>query len=66
MNGRMFWIVLCLLVLGAMQAHSQDEAENLALNGDFEDGILDPWRVTFKPDANGALTKKKASPAISV
>ena len=53
MDRRIFWIVLCLFVLGAMQASGQGEIENLALNGDFEDGILDPWRVTFKPDANG-------------
>lgn len=54
MNRRIFCIVLCLFVLvGAMQASGQGEVENLAINGDFEDGVLDPWRITFKPNANG-------------
>lgn len=53
MNRRIFWIVLCLLVLVATQAPGQDEIENLASNGDFEDRLLDPWRMIFKPGANG-------------
>ena len=53
MNRRIFWIVLCLFVVGAMQSSGQDEVENPAINGGFEDGILAPWRVLFKPDANG-------------
>jgi hypothetical protein len=39
--------------LVVVQVQAQDEVENLVGNGGFEDGILDPWRMVFKPDANG-------------
>ena len=53
MIARAFCIILCLFVLVVVQVQAQDEVENLIVNGGFEDGILDPWRMIFKADANG-------------
>ena len=53
MKSRIFCAVLCLLVLAVLQIQAQDEIENLVNNGDFENGVVAPWNMTFKPDANG-------------
>ena len=49
----LFCVVLFLFVLGTAQAQTREDVEDLVLNGDFEDGILEPWRVVFRPGGGG-------------
>ena len=48
-----FCIVLCLFVSGVIQAQTREDVADLVINGDFENGALEPWRVIFRPGGGG-------------
>ena len=51
MKCRILCAVMCLFMLAVLQA--QGGIENFVNNGDFEDGVVEPWGMNFKPDAKG-------------
>jgi hypothetical protein len=45
--------MLCLFLLGTAQAQTREDVVDLVINGDFEDEVLQPWRLSFRPGGGG-------------